>query len=116
MNATTVDEYLQAVPNDAREALEGLRAAIRRAAPGATESISYGVPTFRLKKALVGYGAATRHCSFYLMSTETMQAFSAELANYDAAKGTIRFVPGKALPESLVARLVAARIKEIGAE
>ncbi len=107
-----VDEYLQVLPADIRKTLEQLRQIIQAAAPGAEEVISYGVPVFKLKGSLVGFGAAKNHCGFYVMSTGVMNAFKADLAPYDTATSTIRFPPGKPLPAGLIKKIVAARIKE----
>lgn len=43
------DEYLAALRDDKRRALETLRKDIKTAAPEAEECISYGIPGFRLK-------------------------------------------------------------------
>ena len=71
--ANSIDEYLEALDDDQRLALERLRQAILAAAPGAVECISYGLPAFRLDgKALVAFGAAAKHCAFYPMSAATV--------------------------------------------
>ena len=109
----THDEYLAALDADKRAALEALRATIREAAPDAEESISYGLPVFRLDgKSLIGYGAAAKHCALYPMSSATVVDFADELKDYSTSKGTIRFSVDKPLPKDLVRRLVTARIKE----
>jgi uncharacterized protein YdhG (YjbR/CyaY superfamily) len=109
----THEEYLAAMSDDKRIALEGLRETIREAAPGAEEIISYQLPAFRLDgRMLVAYGATVKHCAFYLMSSSTVQAFQDDLAGYDTSKGTIRFQAGDPLPASLVRNLVKARIAE----
>ena len=65
-SAEGVDSYLAAVPEPARTTLEKVRAVIRSAVPAeATEGISYGMPAFRYKGALVGYAAFKEHCSFF---------------------------------------------------
>jgi len=107
-----IDEYLSTLSEESRVALQQLRKTIGSAAPTATEGISYGVPTFKHLGALVGFGAAKNHCSFYVMSTATMEAHADELESYDTSKGTIRFPPGKPLPAALVRKLVKARIAE----
>lgn len=108
----TVEDYLAKVAAPARPALEKLRATIRSAVPEATEVMSYGVPTFRTRKALVSFGAAKAHCAFYVMSPGVMEAFADELEGYDTSKGTIRFLPDRPLPAALVKRIVKARIAE----
>ena len=107
----TVDAYLAAVVPDQRAALRQLRRALRAAAPRATECISYGLPALRLNgKLLVAFGAARKHCALYLGSTA--RGFAAELAPFDAVKGTIRFQPDRPLPAVLVRKMIRARIAQ----
>ena len=109
----TIDEYLAAVSDDKRAALEKLRKIIRAAAPKAEECISYQLAAFRLDgKMLVSFGATAKHCAFYLMSSSTVEAHEAELEGYDTSKGTIRFQADKPLPAALVRKLIKARIAE----
>ena len=111
----TIDQYLAALNDDQRAALEKLRKTIRAAAPQAEECISYGLAAFRLNgKPLVGFGASAKHCAFYPMNGSTVAAFQDELKNYDTSKGTIRFPTAKPLPAALVRKLVKARIVENG--
>ena len=107
------DEYLASLSNDTRAALERLGKAIRAAAPGAEECISYQLPALRLDgKPLVAFGAAANHCAFYPMSGATVEAFKDELKDYDTSKGTIRFQAANPLPATLIRKLVKARIKD----
>jgi uncharacterized protein YdhG (YjbR/CyaY superfamily) len=109
---TTVAEYLATVTPEKRAALEKLRGDIKAAAPQAEECISYGIPGFRLNgRYLVGLGAATGHCAFYLGST--LQGFEGALKSYDTSKGTIRFQPDRPLPTALVRKMVKARIAAV---
>ena len=111
----TIDEYLAAISDDQRAALEKLRKTIRATAPQAEECIKYGLAAFRLHgKNLVAIGATAKHCAFYLMSGSTVEDHQDELQNYDTSKGTIRFTPDKPLPAALVRKLVKARITENG--
>jgi uncharacterized protein YdhG (YjbR/CyaY superfamily) len=110
----TIDEYLAALSDEKRTALEKLRRTIRTAAPQAEECISYGLAAFRQNGMLVGFGATASHCAFYLMSSSTLEAYQDELKDYDTSKGTIRFPADKPLPVALVRKLVKARIAENG--
>jgi len=110
--AKTIDEYLAALSEDKRAALEKLRRTIRAAAPNAEECISYQLPAFRLNGVLVAFGARANHCAFYPMSSSTVVAHKDELKGYDTSTGTIRFQPDHPLPAALVRRLVKARIAE----
>ncbi len=109
----TIDEYLAALSDDKRAALEKLRKTIRAASPKAEECISYGLAAFRLNgRALVAMGASANHCAFYPMNSTTVAAHKDELKDYDTSKGAIRFPADKPLPVALVRKLVKARIAE----
>lgn len=111
--ARTTDEYLAALSEPQRTALENLRTTIRKIVPDAEECISYGLPAFRLDgKVLVGFGAGKDHGSFYPMSGRTVEALEDDLAGYDTSKGTIRFPLDKPLSYALVRKVVKTRIAE----
>jgi uncharacterized protein YdhG (YjbR/CyaY superfamily) len=79
---------------------------------GATETISYGIPTFRYIGPLVGFAAFSDHCSFFPMNSSLIEAFENELKKFETSRGTIRFAPDKPLPRALLKKLVKARIAE----
>jgi uncharacterized protein YdhG (YjbR/CyaY superfamily) len=109
----SVEVYLAALPDDARAALEKLRKTIKAAAPEATETISYRMPTFKLRgRFLVSYAAFKNHCSLFPASEAMLEAYGEELKPYFSGKGTIRFTTDKPLPSVLVKKLVKARIEE----
>ncbi|MBZ5547169.1 MAG: DUF1801 domain-containing protein [Acidobacteriia bacterium] len=109
----SVKEYLASVPEPARSTLNKVRAAIRSAVPPeATEGISYRIPMFKYKGALVWFAAFSNHCSFFPGSLAVMAAFKDELKAYHTSKGTIRFPVDKPLPATLVKKLVRARLAE----
>ena len=115
--ATTIDEYLAALDDGKRAALEKLRRTIRAAAPRAEEYIGYGLAAFRLDgKPLVALGASASHCAFYPMNGTTVSALKRELKGYETAKGTIRFHETNPLPAALVRKIVKARIAENAAK
>jgi uncharacterized protein YdhG (YjbR/CyaY superfamily) len=109
----SVDEYISALPEEKRAALEKLRKMIKSVVPDATEVISYQIPVFKYKgRPLVGFGAAKNHCSFYTMSSGVAKAHRDDLKSYDTSVGTIRFPANKPLPATLVTKIVMARIAE----
>lgn len=108
--AASISDYLAKLPPDQRAALEVLRSQIRAAAPEAEETISYGLPTFKLNGNLVHFGAAARHCAFY--PGAVIDQFADRLKGFETAKGTIRFQPDAPLPPDLVADIVRHRIAQ----
>lgn len=106
--AASIDDYLAKLPADQHAALETLRGQIRAVAPEAEETISYGLPTFKLYGNLVHFGAAAKHCAFY--PGAVIDQFADRLAGFETAKGTIRFQPDAPLPPDLIADIVQQRI------
>lgn len=108
---TTIDQYIQAQPEDVREVLAELRETIRRAAPEATEKISYRMPTFDYFGNLVHFAAFKNHIGFY-PTPSGIEAFRDELQRYKHAKGSVQFPLTEPLPLDLVARIVRFRVEE----
>lgn len=90
--------------------LKQMRATIRKAAPGATETISYGIPAFKTTKMLVWFGAHTNHIGFY-PGAGGVAAFKKELSRYKFAKGSVQFPFDEPLPLPLVTRIVKFRVR-----
>jgi len=112
--APNVEDYLASVSGPARAALQSLRDTIRAAAPDATETISYRIPTFKFGgRSLVAYAAFRSHCSLFPMSMSVIDALEQELMPYRASKGTIHFQPDHPLPKALVRKIIKARVAEI---
>jgi len=107
----TIDEYIADFPPDIREKLEALRAMIRKAAPQATERISYRMPTFWLEGNLVHFAAFRNHIGFY-PTPSGIEGFQAELEPYKNAKGSVQFPLDRPLPLELMERIVRYRVEE----
>ena len=110
----TVKQYLAAVPEPGRSTLKKVRTSILAAVPGeCDEVISYGMPGFKYQgKVLVWIAAFSEHCSFFPMGSSVMKPLEKELAGYKTSKGTIQFPLDKALPATLVKKIVKARIAQ----
>ncbi len=110
--AKDVDEYLAAMPAEARAALQHLRETIRGAAPGAEELISYRIPTYKYHGPLVHFAAFRDHSSLIVVSRPTLERFLRDLEGYRTSGTTIRFTAEHPLPAELVERIVRARVEE----
>lgn len=110
--AKDVDAYLKGVPPESRAALEKIRKVIKAAAPKAEELISYRMPAFKHCGLLVFYAAFKNHCSFFVASKSLMKELREDLKPFDTSGVTIRFTPERALPASLIQKIVKARIAE----
>ena len=113
IRSKSVSAYIAAQPLPARSALRRVRAAIRKALPGASEAISYRIPVYRLGGRMVIYFAGFRnHYSIYPATARVKRALGKELAAYLHSKGTIRFSLDKAVPTRLIARIAKLRAAE----
>ena len=116
MNAkpTTVDAYLDALPEGVRGPLDDLRRLIRSLAPTAVESISYGMPGYKyLGRPLTYFAAWKRHWALYAMDAA---AHRDALLDYTIGEnGTIQFPLGQPLPKGLITTLVNDRMAAIEA-
>jgi uncharacterized protein YdhG (YjbR/CyaY superfamily) len=106
-----IDEYIATFPNDVQGKLEGLRSAIKEAAPDAEEVISYGMPAFKMNRVLVYFAAYKSHIGFYPTASGII-AFKDELSRYEQSKGAVRFPIEEPVPLDLVRRMVKFRVEE----
>jgi uncharacterized protein YdhG (YjbR/CyaY superfamily) len=110
--AKSIDEYIAEFPPETRKVLEELRALVRASAPGATETISYAIPTFDLdRRHLVHFAGYERHVGFYPTGSG-IAAFAEELEPYKSGKGSVQFPLGEPLPTDLIRRIVEFRVAE----
>lgn len=111
--ASSIDEYIAEFPPETQKVLEELRALIKGLAPGATEKISYAIPTFDLNgRHLVHFAGYKSHIGLYPGSSG-IEAFKEELKPYKSAKGSVQFPLGQPLPTDLIRRIVEFRVQEV---
>ena len=107
----TIPEYIAAAPLPVQEKLYQLLACIRKAAPGAEESLKWGKPAFSYDRILVVFAASKNHVGFY-PTPSAVKAFAKELSGYKTGSGSIQFPLDKPLPVSLVSKITRFRVKE----
>lgn len=108
----SIDQYHQCFDAAIQKKLQQLRLAIKKAAPQATEGISYGMPAFKLKKPLAYYSVNKNHIGFYPTPNPIIK-FAKELASYKTSKGAVQFPLDQPLPLSLITEMVRYRAMEI---
>ena len=106
-----IGKYITGFPKETQKLLEQVRDAIRKAAPKAGETISYGIPTFTLNGNLVHFAGYKNHIGFY-PAPSGIKAFEKELSTYEGAKGSVKFPIDKAMPLALISKIVKFRVKE----
>jgi uncharacterized protein YdhG (YjbR/CyaY superfamily) len=107
----TITTYIQAAPKEAQKKLREMLACIRQAAPGATESLKWGMPAFSYRRILVTFAAHKSHIGFY-PTPSAVAAFAKDLEKFTTAKGSIQFPLDKPLPLPLIRKITAFRVHE----
>ena len=100
-----VNDYIAAYPDEVQELLRQIRKVIREEAPGAEETINYGIPTFKLNGNLVHYAGFKNHIGFY-PAPVGIEQFKEKLSVYKQGKGSVQFPVNKPLPLQLIREIV----------
>lgn len=106
----SIDEYIAAQPESVRPLLQSIRETIRMAAPGATEKISWRMPTFWQGENLIHFAVFKNHIGLY-PGGEATSEFAERLAGYKTSKGAIQLPLGKPIDYGLITDIVRWRVK-----
>ncbi|HET6817642.1 MAG TPA: DUF1801 domain-containing protein [Mycobacteriales bacterium] len=110
-----VDAYLLRLDEPKRSTLQKLRATILELLPGAEETISYGMPAYKVEgKTIAGFAAFKSHLSYLPHSGSVLEKLTDELTSYEGTKGSLHFPVDQPLPSQLVRRLLETRLAEAG--
>lgn len=107
----SIDDYISSFSKEIQDVLQQVRAAIQKAAPEATETISYAIPTFVLHGPLVHFAAFKNHIGFYATPGGNA-AFQKKLAAYQVGKGSVQFPLDQPMPLPLITQIVKFRVAE----
>jgi uncharacterized protein YdhG (YjbR/CyaY superfamily) len=91
INAANVDEYVQNVPENRRDAIEKLRALCRKILVGYDETLEYGMPAYSKNgTGAVAFANQKNYISLYVLKKPVVDRHRAELPA-NAGKGCIRY-------------------------
>jgi uncharacterized protein YdhG (YjbR/CyaY superfamily) len=111
-----VDAYLAGLPPEQQRVLGNLRSDVARLAPDAVETISYGMPAFKLDgHFLLSYAGWKRHCSIYPIDDALLERHARSIEGYARTKGSLHFSEGRPLPDALLRDLITSRVREVNA-
>lgn len=108
----TVEDYIAQANPQVQSLLQELRHLIRDAAPQAEERISYQMPAYFYKGALVYFGAFKNHVSLFGTASGLEEIFREKLRGYKTSKGTIQFPLSKPLPSALIRAMIHERVRQ----
>lgn len=113
IKANNFEEYCTHFPLEIQEILLRLRSVIKKIAPDAVESISYGMPAYKYNgKPLVYFAAQSKHIGFYA-TPSTHSVFETELSDYKRGKGSVQFPFNSPLPMPLIKKMVLYKLNEL---
>lgn len=111
---TTIAEYIDAAPREGRAHLHRLHALLKAAAPHAQEAIKWGQPFYIEPRFLFAFSAHKAHVSF-APNQSGLAPFRGELAAYDMTVNFLKVRYDQPLPEDLIRRIAAHRVREVAA-
>ncbi|MEO8751606.1 MAG: DUF1801 domain-containing protein [Casimicrobiaceae bacterium] len=109
--ATRVDDYIATFAPDVQAVLQKVRAAVKAAAPSATEVISYRMPALKQNGVLVHFAAFKHHIGFYPPIRGDAK-LEQEASRYAGAKGNLRFPLADPIPYGLIGELTKLRARQ----
>jgi uncharacterized protein YdhG (YjbR/CyaY superfamily) len=111
-----VDEYINQCPKETQPRLKDLRSAVRRAAPGSTETVSYfqmpgySYEGYDYNGMFAWFSFKTPYVRLHVRPP-VLEDISKHLGDYATTKAIISFPANKAIPKALVQKPVKASIK-----
>lgn len=107
MTSADVDAYVADFSEPVRALIEEIRAIARQALPGSEEVISYKIGAVRAEKRNIIYFAGYKgHAGLYPAPLDDPD-LAALLAPYASGKASLRFKPGKPVPQDVVRAVIA---------
>ncbi len=107
----TVDDYIANFAPDVQVILQKIRQTVKEIAPDAEETISYGIPVFKLHGILLYFAAFKKHIGLY-PPVRGSDSLMRAVKPYAGPKGNLQFPFAKAIPYALIRRIVKARVLE----
>jgi uncharacterized protein YdhG (YjbR/CyaY superfamily) len=107
----SIAEYIKAAPKETQDKLREMHACIRAAAPGAKESLKWGMPSYSYQRILVTFAVFKHHIGFF-PTPSAMKTFGKILSEFKTGKGSIQFLLEKPLPLSLIRKISKFRVRE----
>lgn len=111
MSQSIILKKLSALPEEKEIFLTEIYNVFKTAAPEATESIKWGMPTFELNGNLVHFAAFKNHAGIFPTPSAIIK-FKEELKKYSTSKGAIQIPYNSKIPKSLLKKIIRFRIAE----
>lgn len=101
---TSIKEYIDSAPSASQGHLRKIYSILKDVAPDAEETIKWNAPFFIEPRFLFSFSATKKHCNF-APSVATLEAFKAELADYQTTDNYLQIPYADPIPVDLVRRI-----------
>lgn len=109
---TTVEEYIEQLPEIAQQKIIELRTILKSVVPEARESLKWGKPVFESETILFAYSAHKAHLSF-VPTGPSLKPFEKELSEFSTQKDSVQFPYKVMLPEQLIRKIAQFRKDDV---
>lgn len=109
---TTVEEYIEQLPEIAQQKIIELRTILKSVVPEARESLKWGKPVFESETILFAYSAHKTHLSF-VPTGPSLKPFEKELSEFSTQKDSVQFPYKVSLPEQLIRKIAQYRKDDV---
>lgn len=106
-----IQNYIMNAETSHQEKLFTVYHIIKEIAPMAQETMSWGMPTFKVNGNLIHFADNKHHLGLYPGASGVLN-FESKLGLYKHSKGAIQFPYDKELPIDLIKEIVIFRLKE----
>lgn len=112
IKATSIDEYIESIPQEGKKSFEHMWRILKEIAPEAIEKIKWGVPVFEQTRILFSLSAHQKHLNF-MPTRQTLEHFKEELFGYKTGKDTIQLPYDQPIPVDLIKKLALHRLADV---
>ena len=103
-SSQTIDEYIEAQPENIRSLLNQVRDTISAIVPDSVERISWSMPTYWDKHNIIHFAAFKNHLGIY-PGDKAILHFAEKLKDYKFTKGAIQFKYNEPIPLDLIGEI-----------
>ena len=111
MKPKSIDDYIQASPEESRPIMEKLKGLIESTVPGAQGGISWNVPIYKHNGILAGFDVAKKHVSFGIDCLKEEDRKELEKKGFKTGKSTIQIKFDQEVPVVEIKRLIEEQYK-----
>ena len=109
---TSLEEYIQQLPEIAQTKINELRSILKSVVPEAQEGLKWEKPVFESTTILFAYSAHKSHLSF-IPTGPALKPFEKELTGFATKKDSVQFLFENPIPENLIRKIAEYRKKEV---